>query len=146
MPTFRALSPWQTVGDSIGEPVDLHEEVGRQERDRRVVSILERVGLTASHFDRYPHQLSGGQQQRAGIARAIIANPSLVVLDLKLPDMSGETVLAELRADESTRHIPVVVASADATPETVRRLREAGAADFLPKPFDVSKILELIGG
>ena len=72
--------------------------------------------------------------------------PSLILLDLHLPDMSGEEVLRRLRADPRTAATPVVVLSADATAGQVQRLRADGAADYLTKPFDIPRLLELIDG
>lgn len=72
--------------------------------------------------------------------------PSLVLLDLHLPDMSGEEVLRRLLADPRTATTPVVVLSADATAGQVQRLRAEGAADYLTKPFDIPRLLELIDG
>jgi signal transduction histidine kinase/CheY-like chemotaxis protein len=69
--------------------------------------------------------------------------PDLIVLDLHLPDLSGREVLSRLKADPRTRHIPVVIASADATPGRVRQLREAGATDYLTKPLDLHEFLAM---
>jgi signal transduction histidine kinase/ActR/RegA family two-component response regulator len=71
--------------------------------------------------------------------------PDLVLLDLHLPDMSGEEILVLLRRDERTRDIPVIVVSADATRDQVDRLLAAGAAAYLTKPLDVRRFLDLIG-
>jgi signal transduction histidine kinase/ActR/RegA family two-component response regulator len=70
--------------------------------------------------------------------------PDIVVLDLHLPDLSGREVLNRLQSDPRTRHIPVVVASADASPGRVRQLREEGAFDYVTKPLDVHRFLEVV--
>ncbi|WP_052668688.1 ATP-binding response regulator [Nitriliruptor alkaliphilus] len=70
--------------------------------------------------------------------------PDVIVLDLHLPDLTGREVLHRLLADPRTRHIPVIVASADATPSRVRELTELGAFAYITKPLDLARFLELI--
>ncbi len=70
--------------------------------------------------------------------------PALVLLDLNLPDISGEEVLRRLRGDARTAEIPVVITSADATPGHVERLRRAGVDDYLTKPFGIEGFLSVI--
>lgn len=70
--------------------------------------------------------------------------PALVVLDLNLPDIPGEDILAQLRGDVRTATTPVVIASGGATPGQMARLREAGADAYLPKPFEVGELLALV--
>ncbi|MEP1122663.1 MAG: ABC transporter ATP-binding protein [Ilumatobacter sp.] len=78
---YSSLDPSMVVGDSIAEPIRLHDGMSRAIRDERVVDLLESVGLAAHHRDRYPYEFSGGQRQRVAIARALAANPDLIVLD-----------------------------------------------------------------
>jgi PAS domain S-box-containing protein len=83
-------------------------------------------------------------QGQLGIELSAQHQPDLILLDLHLPDLDGEAVLTRLRHDERTRDIPVVVLSADATHERIRRLRELGAAAYVTKPIDVPDFLGVV--
>jgi CheY-like chemotaxis protein len=83
---------------------------------------------------------------RSGLARAGQAQPDLVLLDLGLPDISGEQVLAELRATAATRAIPVIVISADIDPAVHHRILAGGAKFVLTKPYEVTDLLRLVDG
>ena len=76
-----ALDPRMTIGQSVREPLDIINVERRAQRDLRVASLLDRVGLDAEFALRYPHELSGGQKQRANIARALALEPKLLVCD-----------------------------------------------------------------
>ena len=81
-----------------------------------------------------------------GLDLAADHHPDLVLLDLHLPDIPGETVLHRLQANPKTAGIPVVILSADARPGLIQRLLEQGARAFLTKPLDVKELLGLIDG
>jgi signal transduction histidine kinase/CheY-like chemotaxis protein len=81
---------------------------------------------------------------RTGLDLAHTHTPDWILLDLNLPDMPGEAVVRHLRESRRTCHIPISVLSADATPETIRKLVAAGARDYLTKPLDIQKLLALL--
>jgi len=78
---YACLNPRMTLADIVGEPLTIHGLARGEERKRRIVELVKKVGLAPFHMYRYPHEFSGGQKQRIGIARALASNPKFLVAD-----------------------------------------------------------------
>lgn len=81
---FSSLNPRMTVGSAVAEPMIKHRIASPSDARRKAADLLERVGLSSTMMDRYPHEFSGGQRQRVAIARALALNPKVIVADERL--------------------------------------------------------------
>ena len=130
----RMVPGGTATAEPSGRPIVLHIEDNLSN-----LKLVERI------LDRRPQlELREATSGAEGLALAAELQPSLILLDLRLPDVTGDGVLRGLRENESTRAIPVVVISAEARPAESDRLIAAGAEHFLVKPIDVASFLDIV--
>jgi CheY-like chemotaxis protein/anti-sigma regulatory factor (Ser/Thr protein kinase) len=140
----QAKSPLQTL--AVTRASSASEQLA--EESRRILYIednFSNVTLVDQMLAERPAlELMTAMQGRVGLELARQHAPDLILLDLHLPDMPGWQVLAQLKADQLTREIPVVVISADATSPQIKRLLSAGARAYLTKPLDIPEFFRVI--
>jgi len=103
------------------------------------IRLMERI------FKRRPNiQLIASMQGSRGLELAREHRPDLILLDLNLPDVAGDTVLLQIKRDPDLSEIPVVMISGDAIPTQIQRLTDMGAEAYITKPFDLHELLKII--
>ena len=117
--------------------------------DKRVILCIEdnlsNIALLRAILDVRPDlELISAREGQLGIDLARKHLPALILLDLELPDIPGQEVLAKLRSSRDTQHIPVVVTSAHASPERMKALLEQGAGAYLTKPLDILEFCKVV--
>lgn len=102
---YSSLNPRMTVGEIIGEGLEIHRIASAPERGRKVREIMELVGLNPEYENRFPHEFSGGQRQRIAIARALVVEPEMVVCDepISALDVSIQGQIVNLLKDLQKR-------------------------------------------
>ena len=133
------------MGSGGDEPLLSSRDYRSEKRLLYIEDVVANVRLLEVVMQRRPSvRLLPAMQGQLGLDLAREHQPDLILLDLHLPDMSGEKVLAQLDADQDTRHIPVVMLTADATERQLGELISLGARAYLTKPIDVRRLLETV--
>jgi CheY-like chemotaxis protein len=140
-----AAAPERTLDELEGMALESHDGPASAMTILYIEDNLSNLSLVERILLRRPGvRLLAAMQGRLGIDLAVEHRPDLVLLDLHLPDMHGMEALRALRADHRTADVPVVVVTADATPGERKRLLAAGVFEYLTKPLDVRRFLEVV--
>jgi peptide/nickel transport system ATP-binding protein len=141
---YSSLNPRRKIGAQLGDALDALDLVPRAGRAARVRELVETVGLPASAAERFPHEFSGGQRQRIAIARALAADPSVIVLDEPLAslDASAQAQLANLLVDLSRElELGLLLISHDLA--IVRHIADAVSVMYLGQMVETGATLPL---
>jgi oligopeptide transport system ATP-binding protein len=141
---YASLNPRKRVGSIVGAPLEIHDVGDRKERKRQVQELLEKVGLSPEHYNRYPHEFSGGQRQRIGVARALALRPKLVIADepVSALDVSIQAQVINLLADlQQEFDLTYVFIAHDLG--VVRHVSDRIAVMYLGKIVEISPAEEL---
>jgi oligopeptide transport system ATP-binding protein len=141
---YASLNPRKRVGTIIGDPMKIHKLGNKQERKARVEQLLETVGLSPEHFNRFPHEFSGGQRQRIGIARALALQPKLIVADepVSALDVSIQSQMLNLLEDlQNEFNLTYIFIAHDLG--VVRHVSDRIAVMYLGKLVELSPAEEL---
>jgi oligopeptide transport system ATP-binding protein len=141
---YTSLNPRRTVGDIVSDPLCVHTNLSRHERNEKVKELLEQVGLSKDHFYRYPHEFSGGQRQRIAIGRALILDPDFLVLDepTSALDVSVRAMIINLILGLKSRlHLSCLFITHDLN--LLRFLSDRVAIMYLGEIVELSKTKEL---
>lgn len=141
---YASLNPRMTVSDIVGEPIDIYGLAKGDERKRRVLELIEKVGLATFHLYRYPHEFSGGQKQRIGIARALAGNPKLIFADEPVSslDVSVRAQILNLMNDlQEELGLTYLYISHDLS--TVRHMCDRVAVMYVGKLVELASVKEI---
>ena len=142
---YGALNPRMKVGTLVGEPLAVHTRLPRREIAARVEALLVSVGLAADALGKYPHEFSGGQRQRIAIARAIVLDPELLVLDepVSALDVSVQAQILNLLADiRETRALASVFISHNLA--VVRQVTDRTAVLYLGRIVEIGPTRDVL--
>jgi oligopeptide/dipeptide ABC transporter ATP-binding protein len=141
---YGSLNPRRRVGSIIGDPFEIHGTIPKKDRRRRVQQLMEMVGLSPEHYNRFPGQFSGGQRQRIGIARAIALQPDLIVCDepVSALDVSIRAQILNLLAElQKELHLTYIFISHDLS--VVRHVSSRVAVMYLGKIVEIARTADL---
>jgi oligopeptide/dipeptide ABC transporter ATP-binding protein len=141
---YASLNPRKRVGTIVSDPMRIHNLGNRSEQKRRVGEILETVGLSPEHYNRFPHEFSGGQRQRIGIARALALRPKLIIADepVSALDVSIQSQMLNLLDDlQNEFQLTFVFIAHDLG--VVRHVSDRIAVMYLGKIVELSPAEEL---